>query len=138
MRTTLRTNTFKLFVCLLLFASPNLLCLPPEARVGSGTEFIPIIALLGFAGGSGSVDVANTWTADSEADLDGDGTADGTAIDADGDGVVDGIDINNDGVIEFVALDLNGDGIPDAIDVDGDGQPDYYLAGDGQEYSGPD
>jgi hypothetical protein len=49
-------------------------------------------------------------------DIDGDGTPDGIAIDTDGDGIADG-----------VGIDTDGDGLIDAVDTDGDGAPDVAV-----------
>jgi len=53
-----------------------------------------------------------------------------TQIDADGDGIVDGIDLDGDGIINTEAnIDLDGDGVIDGYDADGDGNIDFLVGG---------
>ncbi len=47
-------------------------------------------------------------------------------LDADGDGIPDGIDLDGDGIPDD--FDPDGDGIPDGIDLDGDGVPDITVS----------
>ncbi|GEM_PF-2286751 len=70
--------------------------------------------------------------AEGSLDANGDGVADGLgvlvddAFDIDADGVVDGpgVDTDGDGVADAVGVDTNGDGIVDSLDTDGDGLVD--------------
>ena len=62
---------------------------------------------------------------DADLDADGDGIPDG--LDLDGDGIPDGLDLDGDGIPD--GLDLDGDAIPDGIDLDGDGVPDVSYDG---------
>ena len=62
---------------------------------------------------------------DADLDADGDGIPDG--LDLDGDGIPDGLDLDGDGIPDD--LDLDGDGLPDGIDLDGDGVPDAAFEG---------
>ena len=57
-------------------------------------------------------------------DLDADGRTEGTLVDSDGDGKVDGIDVNGDGRRDIVYSDSDKDGKYDSLDTDGDGVND--------------
>ncbi|MBD3296549.1 MAG: hypothetical protein GF392_04210, partial [Candidatus Omnitrophica bacterium] len=68
-------------------------------------------------------------------DTDGDGTIDIFAVDEDGNGTIDGYDTDGDGVIDHYgslmdyAVDTDGDGIIDGYDLDGDGVIDIEYTG---------
>ena len=67
---------------------------------------------------------------DADLDADGDGIPDG--LDLDGDGIPDDLDLDGDGMPD----DLDGDGIPEGIDLDGDGVPDVSYDETEHEHSG--
>jgi uncharacterized protein YjbI with pentapeptide repeats len=70
-------------------------------------------------------------------DQDGDGVVDGVDVDSDNDGIPDEMETATNGVNSAVSTrveipaDPDGDGIPNELDLDsdGDGLPDYYEAG---------
>lgn len=112
------------FLCAIIFASQISNCSFLTGK-GSETDNSALLLFLGAAGisSSGNLNLEPGQT----LDLSGDGTADGTLVDANGDGVSDGIDLTGDGVPNILIIDTNGDSIPDAIDINGDGQADYFL-----------
>lgn len=89
---------------------------------------------------------------DRAVDTDGDGTPDYLDIDSDGDGIPDSVeagddntrtpprDADGDGVPDFRDLDSDGNGIPDARetegDLDGDGTPDFADLDDDNDLIG--
>ncbi len=48
-----------------------------------------------------------------DLDADGDGVPDGVDLDVDGDGIPDGIDLDGDGIPDIAVADLDHDGLPD-------------------------
>lgn len=66
------------------------------------------------------------------ADLDGDGSIDGTLVDRDGDGRADGLDWDGDGQADANLPDSDGDGAPDGLDQNGDGVVDYWFCLSGE------
>ncbi|MDC7124157.1 MAG: hypothetical protein PQJ46_01225 [Spirochaetales bacterium] len=61
---------------------------------------ISCLSIILFVSCQDSLNAGQSGTSIGSVDIDGDGTADGTAIDIDGDGVADGIDTDGDGLID--------------------------------------
>jgi len=120
--TIMRPKILFLITTLLIFQSTNCSFLTGN---GNQEDNSALLLFFGAAGvsSSGNLNLEPGQT----LDLSGDGTADGTLVDANGDGVSDGIDLTGDGIPNILLIDTNGDSIPDALDINADGQPDYFL-----------
>ncbi len=98
-----------------------------QTRDGGGGPGLWLAFLLAPGGQASAV-----FAPDSPADIDGDGAADGTLRDRNGDGLADGIDWDGDGQADANLPDGDGNGMPDGLDQNGDGAVDYWFCPAGE------